>query len=162
MVGQLLRGQALEEDREALVEALAPALPVDVEEADLDRRDAGAHTELQAAAAEVIEHADLVDEPQWVIERQAVDERPQTQRRGALRRGGEEDARRGGVAERRAVVLGEVVGVEPGVLVALDEREALLELLADRQPALVDLVEDPELHVCRLPHDRERREPTAG
>ena len=76
----------------------------------------------------------------------------------------------GAVAERRAVVLGQVVGVEARVLVALDEREALLELLADRQPAerqaprtrrraagLVDVVEDPELHL--LPPSRPR---TAG
>ena len=48
------------------------------------------------------------------------------------------------VAERRAVVLGQVVGVEAGVLVALDEREALLELLADRKPTLVDVIEDPD------------------
>jgi hypothetical protein len=33
------------------------------------------------------------------------------------------------------------------VLVALDQREALLELPADRQPAVVDVVEDPELHL---------------
>ena len=58
----------------------------------------------------------------------------------------------GAVPERRAVVLGQVVGVEAGVLVALDEREALLELLADRQPALVDVIEDPELHL--LPASR--------
>ena len=57
--------------------------------------------------------------------------------------------------ERRAVVLGQVVGVEAGLLVALDEREALLELLADRKATLVDVIEDPELHVL-LPPDMSR------
>ena len=48
------------------------------------------------------------------------------------------------------MVLRQVVGVETGVLIALDEREAFLELLADRQAAVVDVVEDPELHRCSL------------
>jgi hypothetical protein len=56
------------------------------------------------------------------------------------------------VPERRSVVLGQVVGVEAGLLVALDERKALLELLADRKPTLVDVIEDPEPHVL-LPPD---------
>ena len=112
----------------------------------------GAHAELQAAVAEVVEHADLLDEPQRVIQRQAVDERAEAQRRRALGRGGEEDARRRPVPERRAVVLGQVVGVEAGLLVALDEREALLELPADREAALVDVIEDPELHVLASRH----------
>ena len=61
VVRQLVAGQALEQDLEALVEALAPAIPVDVEEADLDRRHARADAELQPPVAEVVEHADLVD-----------------------------------------------------------------------------------------------------
>ena len=133
MVGQLVGGEALEQDLEGLVEALAPAVPVDLEEPDLDGRHARAHAELQPPVAEVVEHADLLDEPQRVVERQAVDERAEAQRRRALGRGGDEDARRRPVPERRAVVLGQVVGVEAGLLVALDEREALLELLADRE-----------------------------
>jgi hypothetical protein len=50
------------------------------------------------------------------------------------------------------VVLGQVVGVEARVLVALDQRKALLELPAEREPALVDVIEDPELHL--LPPSR--------
>jgi hypothetical protein len=117
--GELALGEPLQQDLEGLVEALAPAVPVDLEEPDLDRGHARADAELQPPAAQVIEHADLVDQAQRVIQRQAVDERPEPQRPRPLRRGGEEDARRWRVAQRRAVVLGEVVGVEPRALVAL-------------------------------------------
>jgi hypothetical protein len=147
-VGQLALGKPLQQDLEGLVEPLAPAVPVDLEEPDLHRRHPRADAELQPPAAEVVEHADLVDQPQRVVERQAVDERPEPQRPRPLRRRREEDARRRRVAQGCAVVLGEVVGVEPSALVALEQLQPLLELLPDRQPRLVDVVEDPELHAA--------------
>jgi hypothetical protein len=46
VMGELLGAQSLEQDVEALLEALTPSVPVDAQEADLDGRDAGPDAEL--------------------------------------------------------------------------------------------------------------------
>ena len=67
----------------------------------------------------------------------------------------------GAVAERRAVVLGEVVAVEPGLLVALDQREAVLECRPSGSPLSSMWSNTPNF--IRLPPSRGpmlgRREP---
>ncbi len=96
--------------------------------------------------AHLVEHADLVDQPQRVVERQQVDHRPEAKPLGALRNGGQEQAGRRRIAERRVVVLGEVIAVEAGAVVCLDQSEPLLEMAGERQAAVVEVVEDPEAH----------------
>ena len=73
-------------------------------------------------AGELIEHADLLDEPERVVERQAVHAGAQADAPGALAGRGQEEAGHRGQAERRRVVLGQVVGVEAGRVVLLEQR----------------------------------------
>ena len=56
-------------------------------------RTAASDTELEAAVAQLIEHADLFDQTQRMIERQQIDERTETQPRGAARNRRKKDAR---------------------------------------------------------------------
>jgi hypothetical protein len=66
------------------------------------------------------------------------------------------------VPERGAVVLGEVIGVEPRPLVALEQLQALLELPPDCEPRLVDVVEDAELTLPPVPRVAWLRRPNAA
>src|SRR5215471_18655121 len=84
-----------EEDVERLAVALArlvDALHAEIRR--LDRRNAAADPELDAPAAHLVEHADLVVEAERVVPRQAESERPQAQLLRALDRGGEHQRRR--------------------------------------------------------------------
>ena len=150
MVEPLLR-QPLQDHLERLGEALRPGRRIDAVVADLVRRDAAADAELEPSAAHLVEHADLVDQAQRVIEVDRVDQRPEAQRLGALRDGGEEHAGRGRHAERRRVVLGQVIGVEAGSLVELDQSQPVVELPVQVAAGAVHVVEDAELHE-RFPH----------
>src|SRR6266850_2632496 len=94
----------------------------------------------------MIERADLLGEPQGVVERQRIHERPEAQSPRSLRGEREEDRGRGRHAERRRVVLGDVQGVETEPVIRLGELEAVLDLLGERTPARVDVVEDAEFH----------------
>src|SRR5207237_312228 len=59
---------------------------------------------------------------------------------------GQENPGRRGIAERGRVVLGEMVAIEPGPVVGLDQLQPLLEELADGHIAVVQMVKDPEAH----------------
>ena len=43
----------------------------------LERRDAAADADLEPAVAQMVEHADLLDEAQRRVERQQIDQRPE-------------------------------------------------------------------------------------
>ncbi len=66
---------------------------------------------------------------------------------GALGRRGDKDAGRGGEPERRGVMLGQVVGVEAGRVVSLEQAQAALVELVERHVPPVEMVEDPDVHV---------------
>ena len=149
--GQLVLGQADAGDLECLAELLRAGREIDAVKPDLDRRDAAPDAVQKTPLAHLVEHADFVDQPQRVVERQQIDHRAEFEVLRALRDGGEKDARRRRVAERRVVVLREVIGVEPGAIIGLDQAEPVLEMPGQRQAAVVEMVEDPELH-RRLPN----------
>jgi hypothetical protein len=85
---------------------------VDPEIVQLMRRGAAADADLDAAAAEMIQHADLLGESQRMMRRQHIDQCAEANARGALRDGGEEHARRRRQIERRRVMLAHVIGAE--------------------------------------------------
>ena len=100
---------------------------------------AAAHADLQPPVAQVVEHADLFDQPQRVVQRQHVDARAEAQAPRALGHAAQEHVlRRGQAVDRRRVVLGQVIGVEAGRVEALDLHQALavdLVEAAARAPA---------------------------
>jgi hypothetical protein len=144
--GQLVLGQANADRLVGLAELLHPGFEIDAVEADLDRRDAAADPVQKAAVAQLVEHTDLIDQPKWVVERQEVNHRAKFEPFGALRDRRKKHARRRRVAQRRVVMLGEVVGVKPEAVVSLDQPQALFEMPGERQAAVVEVVENPEAH----------------
>src|SRR5256885_4106309 len=115
---------------------------VQVEVRHLVRHDAAPDAEVEAPARHLIEHADLLDQPQRIVERQAVDARPQADAPRALRGGGEEDARRRRHPERGGVVLGEMVRGEACRVVLLEQAQAARVVLVERHVAAAEVGED--------------------
>ena len=109
---------------EGLVIDLAGLGEVEAVGLGLERRHAAADAELEAPAAHLIEHADFLDQAQRMIERQQIDQRAEAQRLGALRHRREEQPGRGGAAERRRMVLGEMIAVEAGAVIGFDQLRA--------------------------------------
>ena len=87
----------------------------------LDPHCAAAESDLHPAAAHVVEHADLLGQTQRMVERRHVDHGPELQTPRALRDGGKIDVGGRRPAERRAVVLGDVVGIEAQSVQRLDD-----------------------------------------
>ena len=66
-VVQRLIVQALKKHRQGLVEPGPPFFRIDSEPGDLVGDDAPAHAQFQAAVAQVVQHADLLDQAQRVV-----------------------------------------------------------------------------------------------
>ena len=77
-----------------------------------EQRAAAAHADHEAAAAEMVEHADFFVKPQRVIQRQHIKQRPKPDFAGALDGGGQKNARARGHAERRRMVFGQMIAGE--------------------------------------------------
>ena len=98
-------------------------------------------------AREVIEHADLLDQPQRVVERQAVDARAEPDTSGPLAGRRQEDAGHRRQAERRHVVLGQMVRGEARGVVLLEQLQpALVELVERHALPAIEVIEDPQIH----------------
>jgi hypothetical protein len=117
------------------------------EEKQFARRGAAPEANIEPAAAHLIEHTDLFDHPERVIERQRIDHWPEAQPLCPLRDGGEKEAGRWGRADWRAVMLGDVIAVEAESVVRLDDLEPRLVIIRERQGGVaVQVVENTEFH----------------
>ena len=72
---QLVGREALLDELQRLGKLPRTRTVIDAVEADLYRRDAATDAELETAAAELIEHADLLEQANRMIKRQRIDER---------------------------------------------------------------------------------------
>jgi hypothetical protein len=152
-----LAGQPLQHDGQGLLVDLLRLEMVEVEERHLIGDDPAAHAEVEAAAREMVEHADFLDEPQRVVERQAVHAGAEANAPRALGGGGEEEPGHRGQAQRRRVMLGQVIGVEAARVVFLQQAQPALVVLVHGHVAPVEMVEDPEVHGAR-----QRKPPPGG
>ena len=114
---------------------------------------ATADADFEPAAAQVIEHADLLDQPQRMVQRQHVHARAEAHACRALRHGAEEHVLRGRQAvDGRRVVLGEVIGVEPGAVERFDLQQALaVDLIQPQAGHRLDVIEDAEREAHTTP-----------
>ncbi len=94
---------------------------------ELERRHAAADADLEPAIAQVIEHADLLDQPQRRIERQQIDQRTEPHALGGAGQGAQIDARHRHHVERRGVVLGHVQAVDSGLVRCLGEGKSFVK-----------------------------------
>src|SRR5690242_13457127 len=149
--GHAVRGEALPQDREGLVEpALRLLLARHAVEGQLGGGDAPAHAQVEPPAGQLVEGHRLLDDAHRVVQRQDRDERPQPQPRGPLRGRRQHQVRRRRDGQRRPVVLGQVVGVEAKPVVGLDQLKPLSDLLDVRPSRVVVVVDDPEAHAPNL------------
>jgi hypothetical protein len=72
-----------------------------------------AHPQHQPAAAQMVEHADFLVEPERMVEREHVNQWPQPDSVRALECGREKYARARCPAERRRMMLGQMIAVKP-------------------------------------------------
>ena len=151
-VGQARAGHPRDEHVERLLEHGPRACRIEAVIADLVRRHAAADTELEPAAAQVIEHADLAQQSKRRVQRQEEDERPQPNAPRALGRRGQEHRRRGRHPERCGVMLGQVIAEKARRVRLLQEPQPILVELPERPllPA-IDPVEHSELYVRHYP-----------
>src|SRR5437764_6847259 len=64
------------------------------------------------------------------------------------------NARRWRHAERRRVMLGDVIGVETGAIVGLGDLEAILVIVRERTAVAIEMIKDTELHFFNACADR--------
>ncbi len=147
MEGEVLFGEALHDELIGLGIDRLCFLMVLAEIGELGRRRAAPESDLDAAAAHMIEHAELLDHAQRVIERQRIDHRPEAQPFRALRDRGHEDAGARRHAEGRRVMLGDVVAEEAEPIIGLDDLEPRFVVVGKRQVRAVDVIEDTEFHL---------------
>src|SRR3984893_11484253 len=145
---QFVAGKALEDEFEGLVIDFAGLREIETVSASLKRRDAASDPELEPPAAHLIEHADFLDQAQRMIERQEIDEGAEAQRLGALRHGREKEPGRGGAAERRRVVLGDVVAIDAAAVIGFDQLEPIGVERAKRPAPIVHVIEHAEFHAA--------------
>ncbi len=112
----------------------------------LERRHAAADTDLEPASAQVIEDADFLDQSQWRIERQEINERAKVHAPGSACDGAEPNSRHRNSVERRGVMFGDVVAIKAGLIGRRDEAQTLIELRGQGTIVAVDVVEEAKFH----------------
>src|SRR5258708_29417808 len=85
-----------------------------------------------------------------MIEAERIGKRSEAKSGRALGDGGEEQAGRGRRAQRRAVVLGHVIGVETRPFIDLGQPQAVFILAPQVGAGPVQVIEDGELHIFLL------------
>ena len=141
-------GQAGADAGERIHEDLARLIVRDLVEVELERRDPAPHADLEPAVAQVIEHADFLDQAQRRIERQEIDQRPQPHARGRARDRAQIDARHRHHVERGGMMLRHVQAIDAGRLGRDRELQPLVELRRERTIAALDMIEESDFHVC--------------
>src|SRR5262249_13939075 len=92
VVDALLREALVEHVQDVLVVS-ARLLEIDAVGIELHRRDAAPHADVEASAAEMIEHAQLFQQPQRMVERQEIEQRAEADAPRFARGGGKKHAR---------------------------------------------------------------------
>ena len=118
----------------------------------LEQRATAANAQLQPPAAQVVEHADLLIKPQRMMQREDVDERTEFDSPRPLRHGGEKHARGRRHPEPCRMMFSDMIGVIALGLDYADELQPILELLTERCPVVIKVIEDAELKHFATPH----------
>ncbi len=152
-MGQALAGQSFDQHRQRVLVDIARVIEGNAILRMLEGRYAAPDTDFEPPASHVVEHADLFDQAQWVVERQQVDQRAEPEITRALSSGGQKQIGRRRHPERRRVMLSDVVAPDARLLVGLDQPQTLLEELTRRAFAggALDVVEDPDIDSFHWP-----------
>src|SRR5579883_3635247 len=111
---------------ERFVENIARLVKRDAMQTELERRHAASDANLETSAAQVVEHADLFDQPQRLVKRQQVNQRTEMEALRMLGRSREKDVRRRGHPERGRMMLRDVEAEDPGTVVIFHQLQPFL------------------------------------
>ncbi len=139
--------QRLAQDLQRFEIHLLPLIGINPVISSLDRRNAAPDAEIETAAADLVEHADFLRHSERMVQRQGIDQRPETQVLRALSDRGKEHAGRGGKAQRRRMMLGGMIRVEATAIVSLDQLQSLLVKLVQGNIIAIEMIEYPDFHL---------------
>jgi hypothetical protein len=142
--GEAFRRERLQDQLQPLRVDCLPFFRILAVERNLVGHRAAAEADLHASAAQMIEHADFFQHAQRMMQRQRIDERAEAQPFGALRDRREENAGRRRHAERREVMLGDVIRIEAAAIERLDHLEPVFVVIPQREVVAVEVIEDAE------------------
>src|SRR5215831_4112318 len=148
-----VRPQARADAVERIDEDRARFLVIDLVILELERRYAAADSHFHASVTEMVENANLLDQAQRRVEREEVNQRTEPHARRRARQRAEIDAGHRHHIEGRRVMLRHVQAVDAGVIGRLGEGETLVEQGRKRPVAVLDVIEESDLH-CGLGADR--------
>jgi len=117
----------------------------------LEQRPTATNAKLQPPSVQVVEHTDLLVKPQRMMQGEDVDQRTESDPPSPLRHGGEKHARRRRHPEPCRMMLCDMIGVITLGFEYADELQPILELLTERCPIVIKMIEDAELKAY---HDR--------
>jgi len=110
------------------------------------RRHAAADPKLETACAHLIEHADFLDQSDGMIERQEIYQRAKAQALRPLGDGRKKNARGSCDAEGRRMTFGQMIGVDAGPVIGLDQPQPIFVMLAEWQPGMIEVIKYSEFH----------------
>src|SRR5262245_21695265 len=139
-------GEALYDQLQSFHVDLLRLCRVESIEGSFSGRGSTAEADLQPPAANLVKHTDFFDQPNRMVKRQRIDQRAETKSLCALRHGSQEYAGRRCHAERRRVMLGNMIGIEAYLIISLDKLEACLVIILQRQIAPVQMVKYAKFH----------------
>ena len=119
---------------------------VDLVILELERRHTAAHAHFHPPIAEVVEDANLLDQPQRRIKWQEINQRAEPHALGRARHRAEINPRHRDHVERRGVMLRHVQTIDAGLVGSLGKCEALVEQGCERTLAVFDVVEKSDFH----------------
>jgi hypothetical protein len=141
-MGQPLAAQPCDYHFERLLEDFPRIHERDAIVRQFERRDTATHTQFESSIADVIQHTDLTDKPERVVEWQQKDQGTKMDATGALCGSGEEQSRRRCHSQRRGVMLGDVVAEEPCGVVLTQQRNPPLEEPVERVAPAFNMIEN--------------------
>ena len=151
--GQPRTVQALDDQVHTLHEHFHGVIRVNAEETDFYRRHPATQAHFQPPVAEIVQHADLLNQPQRDIKRDQVHQRADAYSGSRLRQRRQEYAGRRRRAQGRAVVFRQVVAPETRGFRGLGNPDPFGVGLVQRFRAHVQVVENAEFyaHVVIVP-----------
>ena len=160
-MGQMILRQALAQHLQCLGVHMKRLLVIDAVKPGLNGRSTASDADLEPAAAQLIEHADFLDQPQRRVQRQHVDHWTESHARGPLRNGSEKDTGRGRHAQRRTVMLGQVVAAESRLLRGHDQLQTILVETGQGLITPVEVIKNAKFHLALTTGCERRRQGVA-
>jgi hypothetical protein len=147
MVRDASGAQTLPQHRQHFVICVACLVKVAAEPFMLHITHAAPHPWHEATMGKLVDHAEFLDQPRGMIQRQTQHHGPQADPRSATRHGCEKHYRRWRHVERREVMFRDVISVKPMLLGPLDQPNAFIVLLPQRDiGTLLEMIPPTELH----------------